>query len=257
MQTSATTLCWTVLVLGNLMELLSYKWQQNVSFWWSAFPFSGDKLAETKHIWVCVGKHMWHSVLMRLPQPGEPNQGSQTLAQMWGVARWGVYPPGMWHCSVFACPCVSFLQADFTQLPCALRSSSSVGKCACTAQGNQTGTSPRVFHWLSMGQKQVFLGIKWCALRSAEVPREAKNGFLKCSWMVVREIYFYLPCVCTEASMHDFLLLLESFKHMVNRLSMGWNLLLQEMLLQIVFPLQCIEGFSCHPQHMLWNTSGL
>lgn len=110
------------------------------------------------------------------------------------------------------------------------------------------------FPW---GKSRCFLGVKWWALRSAEVLGEAKNGFLKCSWMVVRRIYFYLPCVCTEASMHDFLLFLESFKHMVNRLSMGWNLLLQEMLLQIVFPPQCIESFSCHPQHMLWNTSGL
>lgn len=111
-----------------------------------------------------------------------------------------------------------------------------------------------VFPW---AKSNSFLGIKLAALRSAEVLRKAKNGLLKCSWMVVRRIYFYLTCVCAEASMHDFLLFLESFKHMANRLSMGWNLLLQEMLLQIVFPLQYIEGFSCHPQHMLWNPSGL
>lgn len=55
--------------------------------------------------------------------------------------------------------------------------------------------------------------------------------------------------------MHDFLLFLKSFKRMVNRVSMGWNLLLQEML-QIVFPLQCMEGFSCHPRHVQQNPSG-
>lgn len=227
-----------------------------MSFWWSTFPFFWDKLTETKHIWVCVCvKHVWHSVLVSSPQPGEPNQGSQTLAQMWEVAGWGCLLS--WHVAL-QCVCMFLCVFSAARLYPVL--SGAVPPLAnVPARPKEIRQElPLMFSTgFPWGKSKCFLDIKWWALRSAEVFREAKNGFLKCSWMVVRKFYFYLPCVCTEASMHDFLLFLESFKHMVNRLSMGWNLLLQEMLLQIVFPLQCIEGFSCHPQHMLWNPSGL
>lgn len=60
------------------------------------FPLLLGKLAETKHTFGSVyGKYIGHSILVRLPQPGEPNQGSQTLAQMWEVAGWGCLPS--WH----------------------------------------------------------------------------------------------------------------------------------------------------------------
>lgn len=153
MQTLATTLCWTLLVLGNLLELLSYKWQQNVSFWWSAFPSSGDKLTETKYTFGSVsGKHEWHSVPVRCPSQESPTRAARHLHRCGRLLGGDVYPPGMWHCSVCAWSCVSFLQADFTLLPCAL--SSSADKCACTPQGNQTWTYPHIFHWFSMGQEQ-------------------------------------------------------------------------------------------------------
>lgn len=202
--------------------------------------FWGQTYRNQIHIWVCIWKTRMALSTREMPQPGEPNQGSQTLAQMWEVAGWGCLPS--WH---VALQCVCMVMCVFSPgrlYPSALCSQFLCWQMCLHTPGKSDMNLPSYFPLVFHGARA-----KWWALRSAEVLREAKNVFLKCSWMVVRRIYFYLPYVCTEASMHDFLLFLESFKHMVNRLSMGWNLLLQEMLLQIVFPLQCIEGFSCHP----------
>lgn len=218
--------------------------------------FWGQTCRDRTHIWVCLWKTSMalstrEITSARRPQPGQPDTCTDS------ARRVGIFT--LLACGTAVCLRVHVCLFCRQTLPSCPLLSGVVSPLASVP------TQPKEIRWelplmfstgFPWGKSKCFLGIKW-ALRSAEVLRKAENGFLKCSCMVVRRIYFYLPCVCTEASMHDFLLFLESFKHMVNRLSMGWNLLLQEMLLQIVFPLQCIEGFSCHPQHMLWNPSGL
>lgn len=221
-------------------------------------PSSGETCRNQTHIWVCVWKirralNTREIAPARGTQPGQPD----TCTDVGGC--WvGMFT--LLACGTALCLHLHVCLFSRQTLPsCPLLS----GAVLLLAN---VPASPKEISWelplmfstgFPWGKSKCFLGKKWWALSSAEVFREAENGFLKCSWVMVRRVYFYLPCVCTEASMHDFLLFLESFKHMGNRLSMGWNLLLQEMLLQIVFPLQCIEGFSCHPQHMLWNPKGL
>lgn len=215
--------------------------------------FWGQTHRNQIHIWVCIWK-TWMALSpgemapARRAQPAQPD----TCTDVGGC--WvGMF--ALLTCGTAVCVCAHVCLFSRQTLPW----------CPVLSQANVPAHPREIRHELTLmfstgfpwGKSKCFPGKKRWALRSAEVLREAKNVFLKCSWMVVRRIYFYLPGVCTEASMHDFLLFLESFKHMVNTLSMGWNLLLQEMLLQIVFPLQCIEDFSCHPQHMLRNPSGL
>ena len=145
-QTLATSLSQTVLVSGNLLELLSYEWQQNESFWKAIFPFFWGQT------WVCVWKicmalkHLWDCF-----SKGNLTSPARHLHRCGRLVGGDVYPLGIWCCSMSAFLCVYLLYADFTLLPWALRSSSSSGVCACKPQGIQLGTCPNIFRCLSMG----------------------------------------------------------------------------------------------------------
>lgn len=173
MQTLATTLCWTVLVLGNLLELLSYKWQQNVSFWWSTFPvFWGQTCRNQTHIWVCVWKiHMalgTHEIApARGAQPGQPDTWIDV-----GSCWVGMFT--LLACGTALCLHVHVCLFSRQALPSCPALSGAVPPLA------NVPASPREISWelplmfssgFPWGKSKCFLGKKWWALRSAEVEK--------------------------------------------------------------------------------------
>ena len=141
------------LVSGNLLDLLSYKWQQNERFWKSTFPFFwGQTCRNQTHTWVCV----WKICMAFKPSwdcfsKGNLTSPARCLHRCGRFVGGDVYPLGVWCFSMSVFLCVYLLYADFTLLPWALRSSSSAGVSACKPQGNQPGTCPNIFRCLSMG----------------------------------------------------------------------------------------------------------
>lgn len=125
-----------------------------MSFWWSTFPFFWDKLTETKHIWVCVWKTCMALSAREIAPAGRTQPGQPDACTDVGGCWVGMFT--LLACGTAVCLHVLVCLFCSKTLPCALRSCSSAGKCACTPQGNQTGTAPHVFHWLSTGQEQVF-----------------------------------------------------------------------------------------------------
>lgn len=149
-QALARSLSQTVLVSENLLELLSYEWQQNESFWKSTFW--GQICRNQTHTWVCVWKvrmalkHLWDGL-----GKGNVTSPARHLHRCGRSVGGDVYLLGICYYSMSAFLCAYPLYADFIFLPWALRSSSSAGVCACKPQGNQLGICPNIFHCLSMG----------------------------------------------------------------------------------------------------------